>query len=115
MFSGTMIGDTITKIESKLQQSSAVNPESRQELLDLLAQLKTEIGALAQSDAQQARTIAGHTEFSTREAISGQKNPELLQRSLNELSASVEGFETSHPRLVEVVNRIATTLSNLGI
>jgi ABC-type transporter Mla subunit MlaD len=110
-----MIRDTITKIEAKLQQSSAVSPESRQELLELLAQLKTEIGTLAQSDARQAEAIAGHTEFSTREAISDEKNPEMLQRSLDELSQSVQGFENSHPRLVEIVNRIATTLSNLGI
>lgn len=110
-----MIRDTISKIELKLRESSAGHPASRQELLDLLAQLKTEIDTLAQSDAQQAQAIAGHTEFSTREAIKDEKDPELLQRSLNELSASVEGFESSHPRLVEVVNRIATTLSNLGI
>ena len=110
-----MIRDTISKIESKLHQSSAVSPENRQELLDLLAQLKTEIGTLAQSDARQAEAIAGHTELSTHEAISTEKNPELLKRSLDELSASVEGFESSHPQLVEVVNRIATTLSNLGI
>jgi ABC-type transporter Mla subunit MlaD len=110
-----MIRDTITKIEAKLQQSSAVSPESRQELLELLAQLKTEIGTLAQSDARQAEAIAGHTEFSTQEAISDEKNPEMLQRSLDELSQSVQGFENSHPRLVEIVNRIATTLSNLGI
>ena len=110
-----MIRDTITKIESKLQQSSAVSPDSRQELLDLLAQLKTEIGALAESDARQAEMIAGHTEFSTREAMSTKKDPEVLQRSLDDLSQSVQGFESSHPRLVEVVNRIATTLSNLGI
>lgn len=110
-----MIRDTITKIESKLQQSSAVNPECRQELLDLLAKLKTEIDALAQSNAEHARTIAGHTELSTHEAISTEKNRELLDRSLKELSASVKGFESSHPQLVAVVNRIATTLSNLGI
>src|SRR5262245_21739926 len=110
-----MIRDTISKIEPKLRQSSAVTPESRQELLDLLAQLKTEITDLAQSDAQQAETIAGQTELSTREAISEQRNPESLRRSLDELSASVDGFESSHPKLVEIVNRIATTLSNLGI
>jgi hypothetical protein len=110
-----MIRDTITKIEAKLQQSTAVAPENRQELLDLLAQLKSEIGTLAQSDARQAAAIAGHTELSTREAISAERNPELLESSLKDLSASVQGFESSHPRLVEVVNRIATTLSNLGI
>ena len=110
-----MIRDTITQIELKLQQASAVSPENRQELLALLAQLKTEIGTLAESDAQQAQTIAGHTELSTQEAISTEKNPESLQRSLDDLSASVDGFENSHPQLVAVVNRIATTLSNLGI
>ena len=110
-----MIRDTITKIESKLQQSSSVNPDSRQELLDLLAELKTEIDTLAQSHPPQAQAIAGHTELSTREAISTDKNPETLDRSLKDLSASVEGFESSHPQLVAVVNRIATTLSNLGI
>jgi hypothetical protein len=31
------------------------------------------------------------------------------------LSASVEGFEKSHPKLVEIVNRICTALSGLGI
>lgn len=110
-----MIRDTITKIESKLQDSSAVSPENRQELMALLAQLKSEIGTLAESDARQAEVIASHTESSTREAIRTEKDPQSLQRSLNELSASVEGFESSHPQLVEVVNRIATTLSNLGI
>lgn len=110
-----MIRDTITQIESKLKQSSAVSPENRQELLDLLAKLKNEVDTLAESDTERAKAIAGHTEVSTREAIATRKDPESLQRSLNDLSASVEGFESSHPQLVEVVNRIATTLSNLGI
>ncbi len=110
-----MIRDTITKLEAKLQETSSVNPETREELLNLLGQLKAEITDLSHSNAEQAANIAGHTEFSTREAMSPEKNPESLNRSLNELSASVEGFESSHPKLVEVVNRIATMLSNLGI
>ena len=110
-----MIRDTISKLETKLQESPSVNPDTRQELLTLLGQLKSEIAGLSESNAQQAANIAGHTEFSTREAIREEKNPEALKRSLDDLSASVEGFETSHPRLVEVVNRIATALSNLGI
>ena len=31
------------------------------------------------------------------------------------LSQSVEGFEESHPKLVQAVNSICTTLSDLGI
>ena len=30
-------------------------------------------------------------------------------------NSKVEGFEASHPQLVQVVNRIAVTLSNMGI
>lgn len=107
--------EKISKLEAKLRESAGLSAETRQELLELLGQLKSEVGELSRSNAQQADSIAGHTEFSTREAIREEKNPELLQRSLDDLSASVAGFEKSHPRLVEVVNRIATTLSNLGI
>ena len=110
-----MTQETISKLEAKLRDSTALSGETRQELLELLGQLKSEVTELSRSHAAQAESIAGHTEFSTREAIREEKNPELLQRSLDDLSASVTGFEKSHPKLVEVVNRIATTLSNLGI
>ena len=42
-------------------------------------------------------------------------NPALVQLSLKGLSSSVQGFEGSHPRLVQLVNSLCTTLSNLGI
>ena len=41
--------------------------------------------------------------------------PELLKLSLEGLSASVQQFETSHPRLVETVNAISLMLSNSGL
>ena len=44
-----------------------------------------------------------------------EKNPQLLELSLQGLSASVTELEKSHPKLVEIVNAICTTLSNLGI
>ena len=44
-----------------------------------------------------------------------EKNPELLKLALEGLASSVEGFEESHPHLVQIVNSICNTLSNLGI
>ena len=41
--------------------------------------------------------------------------PQLLKLSLQGLSSSVEGFEGSHPNLVEIVNSICLALSNIGI
>jgi hypothetical protein len=109
-----MIRDTIAKIEARLQGANACSDEVRAELLQLLGELKHEIGTV---DEAQARSIAGHTEHLTAQAIAGEseRNPESLNRALQELSSSVEGFESSHPRLVAVVNRIATTLANMGI
>ena len=107
-----MIRDTISKIEARLQGSNALSDDARAELLSLLSELKREIGNVEPSVGQ---NIAGQTESLTRHATEESRNPELLKRSLDELSASVGGFETSHPGLVRVVNRICTTLSNIGI
>jgi hypothetical protein len=107
-----MIRDTISKIEARLQGANACSDEVRAELLQLLGELKREIRTV---DEEQALSIAGHTEHVTVQATGEARNPELLKRSIQELSESVDGFEKSHPRLVEVVNRIATTLSNIGI
>lgn len=110
-----MIQETISKIEAKLRQTDAGNKQSREELLQLLGTLKTEILHLSQTDAEQARRIADLADASARAATRDEKNPEVLQSSLNDLAASVEGFEQSHPRLVDLVNRLATALSSLGI
>jgi len=110
-----MIGDTISKIEAKLRNAGSMNDESRRDLLNLLAALKSEITQLSKTHAEQAEKIAGFTETSAREAIREEKNSDELKLSLDGLAASVDGFEKSHPNLVQVVNRICTTLSNLGI
>lgn len=110
-----MIRDTISEIESRLQKAGSLSDETKKELTELLSKLKAEISELARTDADQARSIAGFAESSAHEATRSEKKPELLQHSLDGLSASVEGFEESHPQLVQLVNRICTTLSNLGI
>ncbi len=110
-----MIKDTISKIEEQLQSAGSVNDENRAELLKLLATLKAEVSELSETDAEHAQSIAGFTAVSTHEATREEKNPELVELSLKGLSSSVQGFEESHPKLVQAVNSICTTLSNLGI
>ncbi len=107
-----MIEDTIQKIESKIHGADTITPERKTELLKLLATLKSEISGVSK---EQAESIAGFTERSTHEAIRTEQNPELLNLSLKGMSQSVEGFEKSHPQLVQIVNSISQTLSNLGI
>jgi uncharacterized protein YoxC len=86
-----MIENTIGEIEAKIRGADSVSDEHKRELLQLLAKLKTE--------------IAGRDK----------QNLTPLKHSVEELRVSVEGFEQSHPKLVQAVNGISNTLSNLGI
>ena len=110
-----MIEDTIGKIETRLQSADAISDDRRRELLELLGTLKSEVAKLSRTHGEDAQSIAGFTELSTHEATRSEQNPQLLKLSLEGLSSSVEGFEKSHPRLVQIVNAISNTLSNLGI
>ena len=85
-----MIEKTISELEAKIL-STEINAAHQRELFQLLARLKTEIGE--------------------RE----QKNLQPLKLSVEELRTSVEGFEQSHPKLVQAVNGISNTLASLGI
>jgi hypothetical protein len=110
-----MIQDTLGKIEERIRAAESVTPQQREELLGLLASLKSEVDSLPEADHERAQSIAGFTAVSAHEATRDEKNPELVKLSITGLSHSVEGFEESHPKLVQAVNSICTTLSNLGI
>lgn len=110
-----MIRDTITQIEERLRNAGSLNDQTRHELVGLLNTLKNEVTELSRTDAERARQIAAYAETSTHEAIRDARDQDALKASLDSLSSSVEGFENTHPGLVQIVNRIATTLSNLGI
>jgi hypothetical protein len=110
-----MIKKTIGEIEAKIRGAEAVSEERKRELIQLLDRLKTEVGALSKTHGEQAESIAGFAQLSAHEATRGKQNPHLRELSVRGLQSSVEGFEKSNPRLVEIVNRISNTLSNLGI
>lgn len=110
-----MIKDTIAKIEERLANAGSLSSEQRADLLKLLSTLRAEVDGLAVTEPDRAQSIAGFTAVSAHEATRDHKNQELVDLSLKGLERSVDGFEASHPRLVQVVNSICTTLANLGI
>ena len=110
-----MIEKTIESIETKIKESVSIGEESKGELLNLMGALKQEISALAKTHAEDAESITHFTQASAHEATKAAKNPHLLKLSVDGLSSSVDGFETSHPKLVEIVNKVAYILSNMGI
>jgi len=110
-----MIDDTISKIEAQLRETGKLVPERKVELLRLLGALKQEVAELSKTDREGAQSIAKFAEVSTHEATRAEQNPKLRELSVTGLQSSVQGFEESHPKLVQVVNSISQTLSNLGI
>lgn len=110
-----MVEDRIQKIEARLKESANIPEANKADLLKLLESLKDEVGALARSHEEDARSIARFMEASAHEATRAEKKPKQINAALNGLTASVESFEASHPKLAEVVNQIAVALSNMGL
>lgn len=110
-----MIEDTIAKIEAQLNAAQAIKPERREELLRLLATLKTEVSSIAATHREEAASIAKFAEVSAHEATRTRPDQQLLGLSLEGLRSSARDFENSHPRLTQIINSISNTLANLGI
>ena len=110
-----MIEKTISDIEAKISGADSVSAERKQELLQLLGTLKTEVANLSKTNVEQADSIAGFAQISAHEATRAEQNPQLRELSLQGLRSSVEDLEQSHPRLAQIVNSISKTLSDLGI
>jgi hypothetical protein len=85
-----MIDKTFSELESKIQ-ASGLDAGKQQELLGLITRLKSEIGE------------------HQRQNLTPLKSP------VEDLRSSVEGFEQSHPKLVQAVNKVTQTLADLGI
>jgi hypothetical protein len=110
-----MISETLSQIEARVRQTGSLTEANKAELLKLLTALRTEISDLARTKSDEAHRIAAITRMSTEAATHDQTNPELLKQSLDRLASAVSEFEESHPRLVEIVNRMAAMLAGSGI
>jgi hypothetical protein len=91
-----------------------VDERKKAELERQLAALHAELVQLAQTDADHAKTIRGFADLSAHEATRARPEPELLEMSVAGLRKSVQRFEQTHPRLVEVVGALSSMLSSVG-
>lgn len=110
-----MIDKQIEIIFAKVRQTQSIPDQAKVELLDLLSNLKEEVASLSQTHADTAQSIASFASVSAHEGTRAERKPELLESALKGLSDSVQELETSHPKLVDTVNRITVVLSNMGI
>lgn len=110
-----MIHDRINKIEMAVHNAPTLSGESKQELLGLLSDLKVEIAPLMATHPDDLASLARFADASVHESLRSNRKESLATAARKGLVASVEGFEATHPRLVQTVDRIAVALSNMGI
>jgi len=108
-----MTSERLAKLESVLRDNPNLSETSRRELLELVAGLRTEMATLEGTHAERANQIAGSAEAAVRASITDQTRQSTA--AVEGLASSVREFEASHPKLVEIVDQLAATLSNMGI
>ena len=110
-----MIENRIEAIQSTIESAPNIPEDRKAELLQLVAELKSEVRRLAETHHEQASSITRFADASAHEASRSEKNLQLADTALKGLHLSIQGLEESHPMMVRIVNRFATTLSNMGI
>jgi len=110
-----MMEERMRIIEARIQQAPGLPESEREKLLQLVATLREEVDALAKGHEEDAHSIAHFLDASTHEASRAAKRPKLLEAAGHGLTASVEDFERSHPKLFETVNQAAVVLANMGL
>lgn len=86
-----MIEERLNKLQEQIEASANLPPESREEMLRLVAALRSDIDE-------------------TQRAV-----PSGDGSALSELTEKVKVFESSHPDLAAAVNRLSIVLSNMGM
>lgn len=67
------------------------------------------------ADTHSAQQIAGSAEAAVNASIQREQQRQRANQAVEGLAASVREFEASHPKLVEIVDQLTVTLSNMGI
>lgn len=110
-----MLNAAFKKIETAVRKMDSARGAKKAEILRSLAALKAEIQTLSKAHAENARSIARWAETAAHEAARKKASPPLLEHSLKGLALTTQGFEASHPRLVEIVNDLCAMLAHIGI
>ncbi|MCF7669727.1 MAG: DUF4404 family protein [Verrucomicrobia bacterium] len=109
-----MLEKKINEIEERIKNSPSMSQENRDNLLELLNGLRSEVRDLSSTNEDAAHQIAALTDNVTKQAEDNGVSSSFRE-ALDELSLSVSDFKNSHPRLVNVVNRLCHVLANLGV
>ena len=89
--------------------------DPRSSLPEILTELHEALEASGDELADEVRAELRETAEEIRQALDPEEATEFSVSLRERLSRTLESFEESHPRLTQVVGRIADALSDLGI
>ena len=97
-----MVEEHIRNIEQRVQGSAELPETAKAELMEILAEMRSELGAVDKEHLEKAAAATTAGDASLNQAVGG-------------LSGTVRELEAMHPRLAELANRLAAVLANMGI
>lgn len=105
--------NTIKVISERLAAENGIDPARKAELLGMLEELDEELHTV--ESAENKELISNRIMISAEEITKGEKDKDLIEKTLGDLKDSVTEFEVSHPKLFEKVNNISAMLASMGI
>ena len=107
--------DRLGHLEARIHETHELSPQQKEELLRLVSELKEAMAAFPTTPEAHAASRARVTDTAAAEPTQPDTFQHPLRSAMDDVSTSVEAFETSHPELVNTVNQISTLLANMGI
>ena len=101
-----MVEDRIRNIEARVQSSASLPEPAKAELLELITALRAELQGVNKDHLDRAESATGSGEV---------PHGETIEDALGGLTGTVTELEAMHPRLSDLVNRLAVALSSMGI
>ena len=89
-------------------------PDRKRSLHEVLGEFHEVLEASSDLSDEERADLAGALD-EIRGVLDGSDEPRRPEGLIDRLRGALEGFEDRHPRLTEIVGRVADQLSDLGI
>lgn len=101
-----MVEDKLKRIEERISQSENMAGENKAQVLELLKELKSEM-------SENSENVG--TELKQNISKIDSEDEGFIKSAFSDINETINEFEESHPKLVQIINSICTQLSNSGL
>jgi Domain of unknown function (DUF4404) len=102
-------------LEARIQETFELSPQQKEELLRMVSALKEAMAAFPTPPEARVPSRTRMPDTAAAQTTRHDTPQHPMRHAMDDVSASVEAFEASHPELVNTVNQISTLLANMGI